>query len=44
MILVALESPCVGDFERNRRYALWCAYHCYTKGEAAAWKAEHPDG
>lgn len=35
MKLVAIESPLAGDFERNRRYALWCAYHCRTLGEAA---------
>lgn len=32
---VVIESPLSGDFERNRRYALWCGYHCYTLGEAA---------
>jgi hypothetical protein len=32
---VVIESPLAGVFERNRRYALWCAYHCYTLGEAA---------
>lgn len=32
---VVIESPLKGDFERNRRYALWCAYHCRTLGEAA---------
>ena len=35
MILVAIESPLAGDFERNRRYALWCARDCYERGEAA---------
>jgi len=30
-----IESPLKGDFERNKRYALWCAYHCFTLGEAA---------
>jgi len=35
MIRVVIESPLAGDFERNRRYALWCAYHCCTRGEAA---------
>lgn len=32
---VVIESPLAGDFKRNRRYALWCARHCYTLGEAA---------
>lgn len=32
---VVVESPLKGDFERNRRYALWCCYHCRTLGEAA---------
>ena len=35
MKLVVVESPLAGDFMRNRRYALWCAYDCYMKGEAA---------
>ncbi len=35
MKLVAIESPLAGNFVRNRRYALWCVYHCYTLGEAA---------
>jgi len=32
---VVIESPLKGDFERNKRYALWCGYHCFTLGEAA---------
>jgi hypothetical protein len=32
---VVIESPLSGDFARNKRYALWCAYHCRTLGEAA---------
>lgn len=32
--MVVLESPLAGDFETNRRYALWCAYDCYLRGEA----------
>lgn len=32
---VVIESPLAGDFARNKRYALWCAYHCRTLGEAA---------
>jgi hypothetical protein len=32
---VAIESPLAGDFERNKRYALWCGRHCYLLGEAA---------
>jgi len=32
---IVIESPLGGDFKRNKRYALWCAYHCYTRGEAA---------
>ena len=35
MLRVVIESPLKGNFERNRRYALWCAYHCRTLGEAA---------
>lgn len=35
MIRVAIESPLKGNLSRNRRYAVWCAYHCYTHGEAA---------
>lgn len=35
MLRVVVESPLRGDFQRNRRYALWCAYHCRTLGEAA---------
>lgn len=32
---VVIESPLSGDFKRNKRYALWCGYHCYTLGESA---------
>jgi hypothetical protein len=32
---VVIESPLSGDFERNKRYAIWAGYHCYTLGEAA---------
>lgn len=32
---VVVESPLSGDFAKNKRYALWCAYHCRTLGEAA---------
>lgn len=35
MKIVIIESPLAGAFERNRRYALWCAYHCRTRGEAS---------
>ena len=35
MIRVVIESPLSGDFARNRRYAMWCAYHCFTRDEAA---------
>ena len=35
MKTVAIESPLAGDFEKNRRYALWCAYVCQLRGEAA---------
>ena len=35
MIKVVIESPLAGDFEKNVRYALWCAYHCYLRGESA---------
>lgn len=34
MKLVAIESPLAGDFDRNRRYALWCAYDSLGRGEA----------
>lgn len=34
MKLVVIESPLAGDFERNRRYALWCAYDATLRGEA----------
>lgn len=34
MRTVAVESPLKGDFVRNRRYALWCGYDCYRRGEA----------
>lgn len=32
---MTIESPLAGDFEKNRRYALWCVYHCASLGEAA---------
>jgi ClpX C4-type zinc finger len=32
---IVIESPLAGDFARNKRYALWCARHCYLLGEAA---------
>lgn len=32
---VVVESPLSGNFLRNKLYALWCAYHCRTLGEAA---------
>lgn len=32
---VVIESPLSGDFARNKRYALWCAYHCRTLGQSA---------
>jgi len=32
---VIIESPLGGNLVRNRRYALWCARHCYSLGEAA---------
>lgn len=32
---VVIESPLSGDFTKNKRYALWCAYHCRVLGEAA---------
>jgi len=35
MKIVIVESPLAGDFKRNRRYALWCAYHCRARGEAS---------
>ena len=35
MIKVVIESPLGGGFALNRRYAIWCAWHCYTRGEAA---------
>jgi hypothetical protein len=36
MIRVVIESPLRGDFERNRRYAVWCAYHCFTEAAYAS--------
>jgi hypothetical protein len=33
--LIAIESPCAGDFVRNRRYALWAVYDAYKRGDAA---------
>jgi hypothetical protein len=35
MKLVVIESPLAGDFQKNRRYALWCAYDCYQRMESA---------
>jgi hypothetical protein len=35
MLRVVIESPLAGDFERNKRYALWCARDCANRGEAA---------
>ena len=35
MKLVVVESPLAGDFVRNRAYALWAAYDCHKRGEAA---------
>ena len=32
---VVIESPLSGDFSRNKRYALWCAFHCYVCDESA---------
>ena len=34
-ILVAIESPLMGDYARHHRYALWAAYDCHHRGEAA---------
>lgn len=32
--LVVIESPLAGDFETNRRYALWCCLDSTLRGEA----------
>lgn len=31
---VVIESPLSGNFERNRRYALWCERDSFNRGEA----------
>lgn len=31
---VVIESPLAGDFQKNFRYALWCAYDCRLRGES----------
>ena len=31
---VVLESPLAGNFLENKRYALWCSYDLYLRGEA----------
>lgn len=35
MRLIVVESPCAGDFMKNRAYALWACLDCYKRDEAA---------